>query len=192
MKDTRETSLLPEQGWSCSRRTLLLAGGGGAVTVVLAELFPGRVAAQDEERRVRFAAYPRFRVGSLSSLVDDEPRSFLYPDDGPHSISFLVKLGERAGGGVGPAQDVVAFNALCPHQGGLLRDSYDARHKVAGPCPLHLTTFDLRRHGLVVAGHATQELPQVVLEIEGDDIFAVGISGLIYGYPSNLAFIERT
>lgn len=181
-----------EAAFPClSRRRFLLVGGAGAVTILLGELFPGRVFAQDEKRSARFAAYPRRRIGTLSALSQDRPVEFLYPDDGPHSISFLVKLGQRAGGGIGPAQDVVAFNALCTHQGGTLRDAYNARYKVAGPCPIHLTTFDLTRHGMVVAGHATESLPQVVLEVEGDDIYAVGVLGLIYGYPSNVAFVRK-
>ncbi len=178
---------------SCfNRRRFLLVGGAGAVTMLLGDLFPGRVHAQDERRRVGVASYPRKRIGRLSALAPDTPVEFLYPDEGPHSISFLVKLGARAGGGVGPDQDVVAFNALCSHQGGLLRDAYNAQYKVAGPCPIHLSTFDLTRHGMVVAAHATQGLPQVVLELDGDDIYAVSVLGLIYGYSSNLAFVERS
>ena len=175
-----------------SRRDFLLAGSAGALTVLLGDLFPGRVLAADSKRPVRFAGYPRKKVGQLSKLAPDKPLEFVYPDEGPHSISFLVKLGKPGGGGIGPDKDVVAFNSLCTHQGGTLRGAYRADHKVAGPCPLHLTTFDLRRHGMVVAGHATEMLPQVVLELEGDDIYAVGVLGLIYGYPSNTAFVKRS
>lgn len=176
---------------SClTRREFLLAGGMGAVTVMLGNLFPGRAFAGDANKQVRFAGYPRKKIGRLSDLSEHIPVEFLYPDDGPHSISFLVKVGERAGGGVGPGQDIVAFNALCTHQGGLIRGLYDARHKVAGPCPLHLTTFDLTRHGMVVAGHATEGLPQVVLQTEGNDLYAVGVLGLIYGYSGNTDFLK--
>lgn len=175
---------------SCmSRRHFLLVGGGGAVSILLSELFPGRVLAQDERRRGLYAAYPRKRIVKLSELVEDDPVEFLYPDDGPHSISYLVKLGQKAGGGIGPDQDIVAFNTLCTHQGGDLRDAYNGQYKVAGPCPIHLTTFDLTRHGMVVAGHATDNLPQVVLELDGDDIYAHGVLGLIYGYSSNVSFV---
>ncbi len=174
-----------------SRRHFLLVGGTGAAWVLLSELFPGRVFAEDEGRAGRFAAYPRKPIAKLSELRVDQPIEFQYPDGGPHSISFLVKLGRPAGGGIGPDRDVVAFNSLCTHQGGLLRGGYDATHKLAGPCPIHLTTFDLARHGMVVAGHATTHLPQVVLETEGDAILAAGILGLVYGYPSNLAFVRE-
>lgn len=179
------------ENFSCfSRRRFLLLGSAGAFTILLGELFPGRVTAEDERRRVHFAGYPRKKIGQFSQLVKNQPLEFLYPDDGPHSLSFLVGLGRRAGGGIGPEQDVVAFNALCTHQGATLRGLYNSEHKVAGPCPVHLTTFDLTRHGMVVAGHATEALPQVVLELEGDNIYAVGVLGLIYGYPSNTTFVK--
>jgi arsenite oxidase small subunit len=51
---------------------------------------------------------------------------------------------------------------------------------------MHLSTFDLTRHGLVVAGHGTQSLPQVVLEADDDVLYATGMMGLIYGFSSNL------
>jgi arsenite oxidase small subunit len=84
------------------RRQFLLVGGAGAATVLLGELFPGCVFSEDANRRARFAAYPRKQIARLSALMDNEPVEFLYPDDGPHSISFLVKLGRPAGGGIGP------------------------------------------------------------------------------------------
>ena len=66
-----------------------------------------------------------------------------------------------------------------------LNGSYKAKHKALGPCPLHLTTFDLTRHGMVISGHATESLPQARLELEGDDIYVTGIMGLIYGQQTN-------
>ncbi|MCI0771654.1 MAG: hypothetical protein J4N94_07205 [Chloroflexi bacterium] len=45
--------------------------------------------------------------------------------------------------------------------------------------------IDLTRHGMVIAGHATQGLPQVLLELRGDEIWAVGMMALIYGFSDN-------
>lgn len=45
---------------------------------------------------------------------------------------------------------------------------------------------------MIVAAHATENLPQVVLELAGDDIHAVGVLGPIHGYPSNTAFVKGT
>jgi arsenite oxidase small subunit len=139
---------------------------------------PARVAAQ-------IAEYPRQLVGQLSQLKVGEPVAFNYPWEHPNSVNFLLKLGQPAGGGVGPDNDVVAFNSFCTHQGTPLTGKFSAEVGVAGPCPLHWTTFDLTRYGMVVSGHATMGLPQIILEIEGDDIYATSVRGLIFGYYNN-------
>jgi arsenite oxidase small subunit len=95
-------------------------------------------------------------------------------------------MGTRAGGGIGPDEDVVAFNYACTHQGGSLFGSYKKDTKSLGACPLHLSTYDLTRHGILISGQAYQSLPQVLLELEGDDIYATGIFGLIFGRYDNL------
>ncbi|MCP4617696.1 MAG: Rieske 2Fe-2S domain-containing protein, partial [Bradyrhizobium sp.] len=87
----------------------------------------------------------------------------------------------EAAGGVGPDKDIVAFSKLCSHMGAPL-NGFRADHSTLGPCAEHLTVFDLRRHGMVVSGHATETLPQAVLKTDGDDIYAVGVLGLIYGF----------
>jgi arsenite oxidase small subunit len=38
---------------------------------------------------------------------------------------------------------------------------------------------------MVVSGHATQGLPQIILETDGDDIIATGVMGLIFSYYDN-------
>ncbi len=44
----------------------------------------------------------------------------------------------------------------------------------------------MTRQGLFISGQAYQSLPQVLMELEGDDIYAVGMFGLIYGRYDNL------
>ena len=170
---------------SLSRRQFVQAGSLATSLVLLGDLFAGRVRAQDAEREVAFTRFDRQRIGKLSELKAGQPVVFHYPRETPHTAALLVKLGEPAGGGIGPDDDVVAFNSVCTHMGGHLDGTFHAKQNVCGPCPVHLTTFDLTRHGMVVAGHATAPLPQIVLEAEGDDVFAVGIAGLIYGYADN-------
>jgi len=63
---------------------------------------------------------------------------------------------------------------------------FNAEYNVLGLCACHFTTFDLTHRGMVVLGQATENLPQVVLEVEGDDIVAVSVMGIIYGYRNNL------
>ena len=38
---------------------------------------------------------------------------------------------------------------LRTHMGGPLGGTYQGRYKLLGPCPFHLTTFDLAKHGMV-------------------------------------------
>jgi arsenite oxidase small subunit len=164
-----------------SRRGFLLSGSATVAVVSLASL---PLDAQAQGARALRATYPRQKVASLSALKTGEPIAFAYPY--PDVRNIVVKLGAEAGGGVGPARDIVGFNQQCPHMGGPMDGTYKPQHQVLGPCPLHLTTFDLTRHGMVVSGHSTESLPQIVLELQGDDIYAVGVQGLIYGYSSNV------
>jgi arsenite oxidase small subunit len=173
MSNTTSTSDRPCE----SRRNFLLAG---ATTFVLASL-PGVSNAMN----MLVKEYPRQKIGQLSQLKNNQAIDFQFPPQNPISTFVLVKLGEAAGAGVGKDKDVVAFSNLCTHMGGPLNGSYKAEHKAMGPCPLHLTTFDLTRHGMVISGHATESLPQARLEVDGDDIYATGIMGLIYGQQSN-------
>ena len=161
-----------------SRRHFLLAG---ATTLVLSTL-PGMA----NTIKLLVKEYPRLRVASLSQLIEDQPVEFMFPAENPISSFTLVKLGERAGGGIGEDQDIVAFSNLCTHMGGQLIGCYKSQHKALGPCPLHLTTFDMTRHGMVISGHATQALPQARLEIIDDDIYITGVMGLIYGQVSSI------
>ena len=170
--------------FACLNRRAFLLHGGLVVTVVALAGLPGVGTAAPAAQLALRASYPRVKIGSVSALKEGSPVIFSYPY--PNVSNILVKLGAPAGGGVGPDHDVVAFNQTCTHMGGPLQGTYKAAHQVLGPCPLHLTTFDLTRHGMVVSGHATESLPQIVLETQGDALFAVGVMGLIYGYASNL------
>ncbi len=164
-----------------SRRQFLFIGAATVATVTLSNLVP------DTLFQAEVAAYEGVKIGSLRSLPLAQPQEFRYPWDDANCISYLIKLGVPAGGGVGPDKDVVAFNAICPHMGFPLLGQFKGEHQVMGPCPSHLSTYDLTRHGMVVAGHATEGLPQVMLETRGDDIYAVGVLGLIYGFSNNEA-----
>ncbi len=172
-----------EVRYCLSRREFLLAGGTAITLVALGDL----AWAKEKGLALQRASYPRTLVGKVSKLKIDQPIPFAYPWDDAHSQNLLIKLGVPAGGGVGPQRDIVAFNTMCTHMGGPLGGTYKAPHKVLGPCPFHLTTFDLTKHGMVVSGQATESLPQIVLEVSRDQIYAVGVMGLIYGYHDNKA-----
>lgn len=174
--------LASHQKCMMTRRQFLLTSGTATATVMLMM----KVGAVQAAVPAMVTTYPRKLLGKLSKLKNDKPIYFTYPDDGDYSESLLVKLGTEGGGGIGPKKDVVAFNQYCTHQGGSLDGTYKAATKSLGACPLHLSTFDLTRHGIVISGQAYQSVPQVLLEVEGDNIYAVGMMGLIYGRNHNL------
>jgi len=166
-----------------SRREFLMTSGIATATIMITmnagSAFASQVPAQ-------VATYPRKLITKLSMLKEDEPFDFSYPDEGAYSESMIVKMGTPAGGGIGPDRDVAAFNYACTHQGGSMEGSYKGDTKSLGACPLHLSTYDLTRHGILISGQAYQSLPQVLLELDGDNIYAVGIFGLVYGRHDNL------
>ena len=157
----------PESHNSCmvNRRDFILFSSAAIITTstISLTLLPGT--ANAEVQKAQVAGYPRKKIAKLSELKDNQPVDFSYPDD--KASCMLVKAGVEAGGGIGGQKDVVAFNYLCTHQGGPLQGTYQAtdEHRTLGPCPLHLSLYDIRRHGIIVSGQAYQSLPQVLLEV---------------------------
>lgn len=180
MRVDRTTDPGPEpSALALTRRRLLFLSG---VSVAVLAVPTGLLAARELGLELVLANYPRKRLARLSDVAVDRPVEFTYPFNHPLCTDFVYRLGVPAGGGIGPERDVVAFNSFCPHQGGPLAGRLNTTYQVLGPCPLHLSTFDLTRHGIVVSGHATEGLPQIVLELEGEHIYATGVMGLIYGF----------
>lgn len=172
------------QGNCASNRRAFLFGAGAAVVGTV--MLPGLRGIDGRAMAAQVARYPRKLIGKLSRLAADLPLAFKYPDDGARADGLLFKLGEPAGGGIGPGADVVAFNRFCTHMGGDLDQTFKPKEQALGPCPLHQTSYDLTRHGIVISGHATASLPQILLELDGDGIYAVGVMGLIHGRYDNL------
>ncbi len=181
----------PETHHACmmNRREFMLFSSTAiaSTSTISLSLLPGTAHAAEQEAQV--AGYPRIKIAKLSELKNHQPVNFKYPDDHASAECALIKMGGvEAGGGIGDMKDIVAFSLLCTHQGGPLVDTYRANdeHRTLGPCPLHLSLYDLRRHGIIASGQAYQSIPQVLLEVDGDDIYAVGMLGLIFGRHKNL------
>ena len=173
-----------------------LAGGivlsGGAVVVGAVGPRPLGVAAARQGEKVQFAypEYPDVVIANLDDLVAGEPVFFEYPQAGQNNM--LVKLGKFAEEGMGPDEDVVAYSTACSHMGAPLDNVYNHEYGILGPCPLHYSTFDLSKSGMNVMGKASDHLPQVALAVDDNgDIRAIGMFGLIYGYPANLFVREE-
>lgn len=130
------------------------------------------------------ASFERVKVGQLGDLAVGEPSFFDYPYEG--TSNMLVRTTEPVRGGLGPDRDVVAFSNQCTHMGCPIT-VYQADINVLGPCPCHFSSFDISRDGVVGFGQATQNLPRVLLELDGDDLYATGLFRLVYGHGDNLA-----
>ncbi len=173
---------------------LLVGLGGGALLGGLAGIGIGHWRATQNDVAVVTAGtggpdsmlvfYPRLRVASLGELQTGQPIAFEYPLVG--QTAELVKLGRPAQFGLGPDADIVAFSTRCSHMGWQLDGTFNPEECVFGPCPGHFSTFDATVSGQVVLGQATTNLPQIVLALEDDAVYAEGVLGLIYGYRQNL------
>jgi arsenite oxidase small subunit len=168
-----------------SRRSFFKLGacviGGTCAANALSQV--GQLA--DAEARSTIATtlpYPRTRLANLKELSIGKDLFRTYPDK--FSPISLLKLGWRTVNGAGPDQDIVAFSRYCTHMGGTLtyRSETGTYH-----CPLHYAMFDAAKGGLIVIGQATDNLPQIELEVDAQgDIYAIGVKGLIYGRQANV------
>lgn len=172
-----------------TRREMLAAGGALGAVLAAGVVVPVSLVLSDDDADssgatgAMLSTFPRTKVGSISGLAGGEPQFFDYPLEGQSNI--LVALGAAAIGGVGDDRDVVAYSNICTHMGCPITE-FEADHGVLGPCSCHFTSFDLGRDGQVVLGQATQNLPRVLLEVEGDDIHAAGVYRLVYGHHNTL------
>jgi arsenite oxidase small subunit len=140
------------------------------------------------------STFPKVKIGSVSSLTLNQTVSFNYPLDNEPNI--LVKIGQKAQGGVGPDQDIVAFSQLCQHLG--CPYAYqapgtsplcDSTYKAQGPegyCCCHGTIYDYTNSGKVLGGPSLRPVPQVVLEVDSNgDIFATGLTApTVFGHST--------
>lgn len=173
---------------SIKRRDFLAGGAAAGALLAGGVLVPvGIVLTDDDDETAAtgalLASYPRSRVGSASDLAVGDSQFFDYPWEAASNI--LVRTSEPVAGGVGPDRDIIAFSNQCTHMGCPITE-YQADEHVLGPCPCHFSSFDLSRDGIASFGQATQNLPRVLLELDGDDIYATGVFRLIYGHADNL------
>lgn len=119
----------------------------------------GWIAAQHLIRRNREAP-PRLKVASIATLPIGGVAEFSYPNE--YDRCLLVRLGER---------DLVAFSQSCTHLSCAVvpRVEDGVFH-----CPCHEGYFDLRT-GKNIAGPPPRPLRRILLELEGSDVFAIGI-----------------
>jgi arsenite oxidase small subunit len=158
---------------------LLAVGGIGAVSKSITQQ-----ANPSNTNTATSTTFPKVKVAALSDLSVNQPVSFYYPLD--NEPNFLVKLGQKAQGGIGPDGDIVAFSQVCQHLGCLYAyqangtsPTCDPSYKAAGPegyCCCHGSVYDFANAGKVVGGPSPRPVPQVILELDSDgNIYATGM-----------------
>jgi arsenite oxidase small subunit len=138
------------------------------------------------------ATFPKVLVANVNGLQVNNPVSFNYPLD--NEPNFLVKLGQKAAGGVGPDGDIVAFSGICQHLGCVwgfqapgTSPPCAAGFVAKGPmgyCCCHGSQYDLLNGAAVIGGPAPRPVPSVVLEVDSTgNIYATGMNGpTIFGH----------
>jgi len=151
-----------------SRRSFLKVAGfmAGAAAVAPAAM----ASSKNQANQSIFGEYARVKVTSLSNLKANGEVDFTYPDS--NSMCKAVYVDNQ----------VKAYSTVCTHKG--CPTMYDKKTGVF-ECPCHHTKYDAAKDGQMIIGHATGGLPEVILEVSGDDIYAVGFEGLIFGRINN-------
>lgn len=173
-----------------TRREFLFLGAAVGATAAVGVVVPLSIAGRDTVGSgatggpgAVVGVFTPKKIASLSELEVGVPVMFDYPGQG--QTNYLVKLAGPVATGQGPNEDLVAFSRICTHMGCVI-DEFDSATATLGPCPCHFTTFDFAKDGGVVLGQATQNLPRVLVGVDGDDVQATGVMRLIYGYNNTL------
>lgn len=119
----------------------------------------GWIAAQDLVRNRR-AATPRTKIADLKELPVGAARVFGYPTERDHCL--LIRLEPRV---------VVAYSQACTHLSCAVVPRVEAG---VLHCPCHEGYFDMKT-GRNIAGPPPRPLPKVLLSIEGDNVYAIGV-----------------
>ena len=117
------------------------------------------IAAQHLVRANR-PAPPRTRIAALGEVPIGSAIVFVYP--GPQDRCLLIRTDERT---------LLAYSQSCTHLSCAVipRVSEGVLH-----CPCHEGYFDLLT-GRNIAGPPPRPLPKIVIEVLGDDVYAVGV-----------------
>ena len=88
------------------------------------------------------------------------------PDGFP---TFAIHIQEQVFGSIARPDGgyLIGFSTICTHMGCSVAPNLE--RMICGPCRCHGTVFDLSKGGLVVIGHATQNLPQLDLKLLYED-----------------------
>ena len=124
-----------------------------------------------------YGSNPKIVKTKIANISDLKPHSsliFLWPTQThPYHTNLLIRGPD---GGVGPYNDLYAYNRVCTHLQCIV--NYDHETDTL-PCPCHGSIYSVQ-NGNPIAGPARKSLPIIDLEVDDNgDIYAVGIEGVI-------------
>lgn len=105
---------------------------------------------------------PRVRLGRVADMQPGTSRAFEYPRKGLYALLLRHDDGTYS-----------AFSQKCPHLGCAV---YFEHEKNVLECPCHEGFFEPRT-GNVISGPPQRGLSRVELEVDGDDLWAIGGGG---------------
>ncbi len=152
---------------STTRRGFL-KGMAGMTAAVAAS--PALMASGNPEKE-NFYGYDEKVVGLASKIKSAGSIDFNYPDNDSPCKAVMVN------------GQIKAYSLLCTHKGCPIVYNADKR---AFRCPCHFSEFDAELDGQMIIGQATENIPEILVRVDGDKIIAYGVNGLIYGRESNL------
>lgn len=114
----------------------------------------------------REQTYPRQEIAHAGEIPVGGVKLFRYPK--PNDQCLLIRTGE---------DDYVAYSQKCTH---LSCAVYYSREDNQLICPCHNGRFSIR-DGAVIQGPPTRALPHVVMERQGQELIAIGMSGKLEG-----------
>lgn len=151
---------------TCSRRGFFKVATGVAGAALIA---PSLLSA-DTKKAGAYLEYPVNKIGLLSVLKKEGEIDFNYPDEASPCKAVYIN------------GKIKAYSVLCTHKG--CPTMYDASEQTF-VCPCHFSKFDAAKNGQVIISQSTSKLPEVMVKVEGNDVIAYGMDGLIFGRISN-------
>lgn len=170
------------------------AGGNQTGTATTSAASSSTASTSTSTTSTTSSPFPQVLVANISDLQVSTPISFNYPLE--ETPNILVKLGQKATGGVGPDGDIVAYSVVCQHLGCIFgfvakgdAPACETDYIAAGPigyCCCHGSVYDLTNGAKVTDGPAPRPVPQVTLSIDDSgDIYAVGMGPpTIFGHST--------
>lgn len=136
-------------------KTMLGAAGLFAVSTL-----PWGTLAAKKLMGLKAKGYPRTKITDVGALKVGDAVEFSYP--GEHESALLIRLGDN---------EYKAYQNACTH---LKCPVFWSRDEESMICPCHHGFFD-PKSGAPTAGPPRRPLPEIVVIVEGNTIYATGV-----------------